>query len=332
MKLWHTSPNLSGLSSLHALRHSSAVCRWRAAFASSAISLGRWTEEYDTPKDLLRANKSSWEIHTHLPQRSLSAITRKVHVIRRELGSGTRKQPWTDDGKSRLLKAKDSGLSWVSIRAMFPKRTFAAIRTSYDRAAVKLCQKNVTPGQSSVSKLGEQEIEQIIRLRDQDGMTFLKIAQELGRSLTQVRYAYVSNVKWSPKLDGHRPWTADDLRKARDLYASGKSIKDLAACLGKSPMATYHQFQSEKKNGGVTTGPHGHWTDVKLDKLYEMKRAGATIIEISLELKHRTANSIQSRWSRARGERASPKIGQAVAETPITATEPADDRSKSSVT
>lgn len=138
-------------------------------------------------KDLARANKSIWEIHTQLPRRSLSAVTGKVYVIRQELGSGTRKQSWADDEKSRLLKAKVSGLSWVSVRAMFPNRTFSAIRASYDRAAAKLRQRNVTTVQSCVTRLGEQEIDQIIRLRDQDSMTFLKIAQGLGRSPTQVR-------------------------------------------------------------------------------------------------------------------------------------------------
>lgn len=94
------------------------------------------------------------------------------------------------------------------------------------------------------------------------------------------------------------PWTEEDLKKLRDLRASGRSWKEIAA---EYPGRTQAGCQARYIAHAGETQPHKQWSEKELAKLRELKEKGGSWKSIAAEFPGRTAHSAQSAWTRMMG-------------------------------
>lgn len=151
-----------------------------------------YSAEEDSVIRQLRSQRSSWkDIQERLPHRTAYSLRKRweQHVRPDVDFEGERLiVPYSQTDAKRLVRLRDSGLSWQNIRDQhFPKRTIQGLRHLFDRAS----RYSYVPGSVPQIPFSAEEREKLVFLKNEQQLSWSEILEQMPkRSFNSLSSAY----------------------------------------------------------------------------------------------------------------------------------------------
>ncbi|KAF2447986.1 hypothetical protein P171DRAFT_482679 [Karstenula rhodostoma CBS 690.94] len=275
-------------------------CAFYSASSGEKPRRKKWSEEeLEKIQELARKYSGILNVENleaEFPGRTFSSICSQHATYRARLKHGKSHIHFSPEEDRLLIEAKLAGGTWAYISRSFPDRTLNSLRT---RWTGQLCRGAEI---ASHTKWSSGETSELLRLRNELGLSWKEIAMKLGRRARHVRGYYVRLVPPEERMGmnclSHSPrWTQEDLKALVRMKEDGKSIEEIGKVLGRSSNAVLKRYYAEKRiirKPGTKSAP---WTKNEFSRLEAAFEEGLSLDQIKSKFPDRTMLGVKRAMS-----------------------------------
>lgn len=250
-------------------------------FSSTSISMGRgWTARDEAELRMMHKEGRSALFIADALGRTERAVRKRYS----NLGLTSKRVSWSKADAIRLRDARDQGLSWAEIHAMFPHIPFHMLQHRYHNSTGL-----GGPGTRKPWTVEEDSL--LLKLVEDSQLSWVKAAEHFpgrGKSSLRTRYETLRTRPQRNAVKNDRAWTMEESNRLSALMSAGHTIKEMTALLDR----TYNSVYARARRTVLL--PRREWLASDLVKLHKLHSPGCNIEDMAKLLK-RSPDSVRSK-------------------------------------
>ena len=246
-----------------------------------------WSDqEAEKLKNLVQQRQSIYlipNLEAEFPGRTRNEILWKL------VEEKPKRVPWSAEEDQTIKNSRFAGERWASIQRKIPHRSAPQISRRFDTLMTPEKVKPPAPWAENSGKLwSSEEIAELIRLRDEDRLSWEGLAKLFGRSQRSIAAVYNRN-----SVAFTRPWSEEEVCVFKELVDAGKTYLEISKILDRTVWSVAEKGRSVWRDRIARKNPKPTYTQTETAIIEEAMKQGLEAASIISKLPHRTFAGIQ---------------------------------------
>lgn len=253
-----------------------------------------WSDqEAEKLRDLVQQHPSIYlvpNLEAEFPGRTRNDVLWKLVEKR------SKRVPWSAEEDQIIKNSRFAGEAWVSIQKKIPHRNVQQVSRRFNTL---MAPKRVRPPGPWVENSGKlwssEEVAELIRVRDDDRLSWDGIAKLFGRSHNSIIKAYTKN-----HVPFERPWSEKEVCALKELLDAGKTFPEISKILDRTVWSVAKKKRSFWRQWPTGKDSKPVYTQAETAIIEEAMKQGLRAANIMSKFPHRTSYGIRSKMRNLR--------------------------------